>query len=576
MSVPAISATGLRKSYGDKVVLDGIDLHVATGTIFALLGPNGAGKTTTVNILSTLAAPDAGTASVGGHDLATDPDGVRTIIGLTGQFSAVDGLLTGQENLMLMADLHHLPRQEGRRRAAALLDQFELGDAAKKTPTTYSGGMRRKLDLAMTLMGNPKVIFLDEPTTGLDPRSRRTMWDIIRELVAGGVTILLTTQYLDEADHLADRIAVLDHGRAGGRGHGRRAEAPRPGRPPPTPVPQSQQPHRSRTPARCVHTRHRTARAAGADRRIRGVPAPRARPARRGRGRTRLADRAHPRPRRRVPHPHRPRDRQGTSAMTTMTYAARDSLTMLRRNLRHMQRYPTLSIMLLAQPILFLLMFTYIFGGTLGDGLGGVGGRAEYVGFVTPTILVITVSSAALGTAILVAMDMTEGIIDRFRTMNIFRASVLTGHVIGTFIQTALALLVVTGVAMLVGFESATGIAEWAGAAGILLLLTIALTWMSVGMGLSARSVESASNSPMIFTLLPFMGSGFVPTDSMPAWLRWFAEYQPFSPVIETVRGLLLGTPIGNSAYLAIGWCVALTVFGYVWSKHLYGKAQKR
>jgi len=212
MSVPAISATGLRKSYGDKVVLDGIDLHVATGTIFALLGPNGAGKTTTVNILSTLAAPDAGTASVGGHDLATDPDGVRTVIGLTGQFSAVDGLLTGQENLMLMADLHHLPRQEGRRRAAALLEQFELGDAAKKTPTTYSGGMRRKLDLAMTLMGNPKVIFLDEPTTGLDPRSRRTMWEIIRELVAGGVTILLTTQYLDEADHLADRIAVLDHG----------------------------------------------------------------------------------------------------------------------------------------------------------------------------------------------------------------------------------------------------------------------------------------------------------------------------------------------------------------------------
>jgi ABC-2 type transport system permease protein len=261
---------------------------------------------------------------------------------------------------------------------------------------------------------------------------------------------------------------------------------------------------------------------------------------------------------------------------TTLPYAVRDSLTMLRRNLRHMQRYPTLSIMLLAQPILFLLMFTYIFGGTLGDGLGGQGGRAEYVGFVTPTILVITVSSAALGTAILVAMDMTEGIIDRFRTMNIFRASVLTGHVIGTFIQTTLALVVVTGVALLVGFESSAGVAAWAGAAGILLLLTIALTWLSVGMGLSARSVESASNSPMIFTLLPFMGSGFVPTDSMPAWLRWFAEYQPFSPVIESVRGLLLGTPIGNSAYLAIGWCVGLTVFGYVWSKRLYGKARKR
>ncbi|MFI7120543.1 ATP-binding cassette domain-containing protein [Amycolatopsis sp. NPDC049868] len=209
----AISATGLRKSYGDKVVLDGIDLHVPAGTVFSLLGPNGAGKTTTVNILSTLVTPDAGAAIIAGADLATDPDGVRAAIGLTGQFSAVDNLLTGEENLFLMADLHHLPRREGRRRAAELLERFELTDAAKKTPSTFSGGMRRKLDLAMTLIGDPKVIFLDEPTTGLDPRSRRTMWQIIRDLVDGGVTIFLTTQYLEEADQLADRVAVLDGGR---------------------------------------------------------------------------------------------------------------------------------------------------------------------------------------------------------------------------------------------------------------------------------------------------------------------------------------------------------------------------
>lgn len=213
MRHPAISATGLRKSYGDKVVLDGIDLHVPPGTVFSLLGPNGAGKTTTVNILSTLVSPDAGTATVAGADLATDPDGVRAAIGLTGQFSAVDNLLTGEENLFLMADLHHLPRREGRKRAAELLERFELADAAKKTPATFSGGMRRKLDLAMTLIGDPEVIFLDEPTTGLDPRSRRTMWQIIRDLVSGGVTIFLTTQYLEEADQLADRVAVLDGGR---------------------------------------------------------------------------------------------------------------------------------------------------------------------------------------------------------------------------------------------------------------------------------------------------------------------------------------------------------------------------
>src|ERR1700728_3932165 len=212
-SRPAIAATGLRKSFGDQVVLDGLDLVVPPGTVFALLGANGAGKTTTVKILSTLIRADAGDAQVAGHDLAREPDAVRAAIGVTGQFSAVDNLLTGEENLLLMADLHHLTRGEGGRRAAQLLEQFDLTEAGRKPASAYSGGMRRRLDLAMTLVGSPQVIFLDEPTTGLDPRSRRTMWDSIRQLVADGVTIFLTTQYLDEADHLADRIAVLDHGR---------------------------------------------------------------------------------------------------------------------------------------------------------------------------------------------------------------------------------------------------------------------------------------------------------------------------------------------------------------------------
>jgi ABC-2 type transport system ATP-binding protein len=209
---PAIAVTGLRKSFGTKAVLSGIDLAVAPGTIFALLGPNGAGKTTVVRILSTLIPADGGQAHVAGHDVAADPDAVRAAIGVTGQFSAVDDLLTGEENLRLMTDLHHLGRTAGRQRAAALLDRFGLADAAKQAAATYSGGMRRRLDLAMTLTGSPQVIFLDEPTTGLDPRSRRTMWQIIRDLAAGGVTIFLTTQYLDEADQLAGQIAVLDQG----------------------------------------------------------------------------------------------------------------------------------------------------------------------------------------------------------------------------------------------------------------------------------------------------------------------------------------------------------------------------
>ncbi len=210
---PAIEATGLRKSYGEKLVLGGIDLTVPEGTTFALLGPNGAGKTTAVNILSTLIGADGGDVRVAGHDVAREPDAVRDVIGVTGQFSAVDGLLTGEENLALMADLRHLDRTEGRRRSAELLERFDLVDAARKPTVTYSGGMRRRLDLAMTLIGNPRIIFLDEPTTGLDPRSRRDVWKIIRTLVAAGVTVFLTTQYLEEADQLADRIALLDHGR---------------------------------------------------------------------------------------------------------------------------------------------------------------------------------------------------------------------------------------------------------------------------------------------------------------------------------------------------------------------------
>ncbi|MEU9837603.1 ATP-binding cassette domain-containing protein [Actinomadura sp. NPDC048032] len=209
----AIQVTGLRKAFGDTTVLDGIDFEVPRGTVYSLLGPNGAGKTTAVRILSTLLRADGGEASVAGRDLRRDPDGVRRAIGVTGQYSAVDGLLTGRENLILMADLHRLGKAAGRRAADEMLERFDLVEAAGRKAGTYSGGMRRRLDIAMTLIGAPQIIFLDEPTTGLDPRSRRTTWELIRGLVRSGVTIFLTTQYLEEADHLADRIAVLDGGR---------------------------------------------------------------------------------------------------------------------------------------------------------------------------------------------------------------------------------------------------------------------------------------------------------------------------------------------------------------------------
>lgn len=263
--------------------------------------------------------------------------------------------------------------------------------------------------------------------------------------------------------------------------------------------------------------------------------------------------------------------------MSTLSYTVSDSATMLRRNLRHMRRYPSLTLLLIGMPIIFLLLFVYVFGGTLGAGLGGVmGGRAAYVNYVAPGILLMTVAAAAQGTAILVAMDMTEGIIARFRTMAISRASVLTGHVLGSVIQTMLGIAVVIGIALLTGFRPTAGPLAWIAAIGLLALFTLALTWLTVALGLVAKSVATASNTPMFLTLLPFLGSGFVPTDAMPDGLRQFAEYQPFTPVNETLRGLLMGTPIGHSAILAIAWCIGITLVCYLWALKLYNRDPAR
>lgn len=259
--------------------------------------------------------------------------------------------------------------------------------------------------------------------------------------------------------------------------------------------------------------------------------------------------------------------------MSSLACALRDSKTMLRRNLVHMRRYPVLTVTVIAVPVVVLLLFVYVFGNTLGTGLGGTtGGRADYVNYVAPGIILLAVASSSQGTAISIAMDMKEGIIARFRTMAIARASVLTGHVVGNMVQTMLGIAVVVGVALLVGFRPTAGPAEWAAAVGFIALITLALTWLSEALGLVTKSVEAASNLPMPLILLPFLGSGFVPTDGMPIGLRWFAEYQPFTPFIETLRGLLLGTPIGTSALVAAAWCVAITLGGYLWAKKLYNR----
>jgi ABC-2 type transport system permease protein len=271
--------------------------------------------------------------------------------------------------------------------------------------------------------------------------------------------------------------------------------------------------------------------------------------------------------------------RPTTERARRQSHVVADANTMLRRNLLHMVRYPGLSVFTILGPVVILLMFVFVFGGTLGAGLPGVdpaGGREAYLAYVIPGILVITIAGTGGGTATTVSMDMTEGITARFRTMAISRAAVLAGHVLGNTLQAIIAVALVLGVGVLIGFRPSAGPLEWLAATGLIAFLAFAITWLCVGMGMQAKSVETASNLPLLLVLLPFLGSGFVPTESMPAGLQWFADYQPFTPIVETLRGLLLGTPLGWNAVLAVGWCGVITVIGYVWAMTLYERKSVR
>ncbi|MFI8962292.1 ABC transporter permease [Streptomyces sp. NPDC053493] len=261
--------------------------------------------------------------------------------------------------------------------------------------------------------------------------------------------------------------------------------------------------------------------------------------------------------------------------MSTLAHAVSDSTTMLRRNLKHALRYPSMTVSVVVMPVMMLLLFTYAFGGALGAGIAGAG-DGQYIDYVAPGIILMTATAGAVATAVSVCVDMTEGIVNRFRTMSISRAAFLTGHVLGSVLQTLAAIALVIGVALAIGFRPDASAVEWLAAIGLLTLLTLALTWLSAGMGLVARTPESASNAPLPLTFLPFLGSAVVPTDSMPTGLRWFAEYQPFTPAIETLRGLLMGTAIGNSGYVALTWCVGLTLVGYLWARAAFGRTAKR
>ena len=530
--------------------------------------------------MSTLVHADGGEVRVAGHDVARDPAAVRAAIGVTGQFSAVDNLLTGEENLLLMADLHHLGRAEGRRRAAGLLGKFDLADAARKTAATYSGGMRRRLDLAMTLIGDPRIIFLDEPTTGLDPRSRRMMWQTIRELVAGGVTIFLTTQQLDEADELADRIALLDHGKVVAAGSPEELKRSIPG----------------------AHVRLRFADAAGLDaaaralggafrhedgadaggsqrrRRDRGAGA--AQPARRhgGRGRracpcTRPISMTCSSPSPATRRQKRLR-RNGERPMTTMAFAVRDSATMTRRGLRHVLRYPVTLVMSVAVPVLLLLLFVGVFGGALKSGLGAVS-HGAYIDYVMPGIIVMTAAYGSSVTAQSVNRDSTEGIIARFRTMAISPASVLNGHVASALARTLVSVALVIGVAIGLGFRPTADAGRWLAAAGVTALLCSRSpgwpsrsAWRQDRRGpvrLHPRRSAAAVHQQRVRAAGPMSGSAC-------AGSRRTSRSRRSSNPARAADGRA-----GRRQRLAaVAWCGGLALAGYLWARVLFRRDLSR
>ncbi|MBX9421757.1 MULTISPECIES: ABC transporter permease [Streptomyces] len=260
--------------------------------------------------------------------------------------------------------------------------------------------------------------------------------------------------------------------------------------------------------------------------------------------------------------------------MSTLTLAVRDTTTMLRRNLLHARRYPSMTLNLLLTPIMLLLLFVYIFGDVMSAGIGGGGAdRSDYIAYIVPGLLMMTIGSTVIGAAISVSMDMTEGLVARFRTMAIHRGSLLIGHVMGSVLQVLASLVLVGAVAVAIGFRSTDAtVLEWLAALGLLALFALALTWIAVGMGMASPNPEAASNMAMPLILLPLISSAFIPASTMPGWFQPIAEYQPFTPAIETLRGLLLGTEIGHNGWLALAWCLALTALGYFWSKALYNR----
>jgi ABC transporter DrrB family efflux protein len=585
-SHPAIRVEHVVKQFGSTTALAGVDLEVPEGMVFGLLGPNGAGKTTLVRILATLLQPDAGRAELLGLDVAADPSKVREQLALTGQFAAVDELLTGRENLEMFGRLFRLSRAEAVRRASELLERFELIDAADRTAKTYSGGMRRRLDLASSMLTQPRVLFLDEPTTGLDPRSRNEIWDIVRDLRREGTTVLLTTQYLEEADELADEIAVIDHGQVIAKGTGNelkdrvgghileveltdagqrdeaRAALLRIGCGQPE---QDGRPDRLTLPAPreslvLVEEAAAELRSAGIGVSELGLRGPTLddvflqltgqAPSENGGQAGTASVVAIPLKRERRlwrPAPFSLRDLQSS---------LNDIAVVTIRNLRHFWRQPDLLLFSTIQPIMFVVLFVYVFGGAVGRALPpGV----AYVDYLLPGIFVQSVTFRASQTAVGLSEDLRRGVIDRFRSMPMARSAVLLGRTVADLVRNVLIIGLMIVVGYLVGFRFQAGVLPALGCVALVAAFGFALSWIFAFVSLVVRGAESAQTAGFVLLFpLVFASSVFVPVSSMPSWLQPFAKASPVTLTADAARTLALYGGVPSSLGESLAWVVGI------------------
>jgi ABC-2 type transport system ATP-binding protein len=585
-SQPAVRVERVVKRFGSTTALAGVDLEVPEGMVFGLLGPNGAGKTTLVRILATLLRPDAGRAELLGLDVAADPSKVREQLALTGQFAAVDELLTGRENLEMFGRLFRLSRTEARSRASELLERFELMDAADRTAKTYSGGMRRRLDLASSMLTQPRVLFLDEPTTGLDPRSRNEIWDIVRDLRREGTTVLLTTQYLEEADELADEIAVIDHGRVIAKGTGNElkdrvgghileveltdvqqrdqamaalvrigcGQPEQDGRPDRLTLPA---PRESLVLVEEAAAELRRAGIGVSEMGLRGptlddvflqltgqAPSENGGPA----GTAAVAEIPVKRERR-LWRPKSPSLRDVRSNLN-------DNAVVTIRNLRHFWRQPDLLLFSTIQPIMFVVLFVYVFGGAVGRALPpGV----TYVDYLLPGIFVQSVTFRASQTAVGLSEDLRRGVIDRFRSMPMARSAVLLGRTTADLVRNVLIIGLMIVVGYLVGFRFQAGVLPALGCVALVAAFGFALSWIFAFVSLVVRGAESAQTAGFVLLFpLVFASSVFVPVSSMPSWLQPFAKASPVTLTADAARTLALSGGIPRSLWESLAWVAGI------------------